>query len=165
MMEHQLINYTIAPTKVDHCRWSYNVLYRVVTVREITGVYICLVGNWFKSNEIRSNLCPLFFIPLLVAFYALVKNGHWLIGRSDLNLHEICFVMITGRASSHRPINIFPSFRSSENVINHFASGERLFCYHGDDRIRVRACRAEKIPPRTTSIRRVVVTDLKQGAV
>lgn len=118
-------------------------------------------------HSLNQNGCLLllFLVPLLAAFYALVKDWHWLISRSNLNLHKICFVMITSRTRRRCPINIFPCCCSTKNIVNYFARGKCLLCYHSDNRIRIGACWAEKISCCRPTQGRIVVTNLKQRAI
>jgi hypothetical protein len=62
-------------------------------------------------NGISSKI--LFVVPLMATFDTFVKYRHRFIGGSDLNLHKVRLVVITGGTDGHGTINIFPGCGTS----------------------------------------------------
>ena len=100
----------------------------------------------FVISVYVKEILDLFVIPLVVALDALVKYRHRFVCRSDLDLHKVGFVVVTGRTNCHSPIHIFPCCSAPENIIYHLSSGKGLLGHHWLDRARIRARSTEKIP-------------------
>lgn len=80
---------------------------------------------------------PHLIIPLSHAAAALVEYCHGFISRSNLNLHEISFIMRTMWTLRFSSINIFPGIRSSQYVIDFFSFQLNLACILSRNIVRV----------------------------
>ena len=112
----------------------------------------------FRQSDKERRSCPVstirfgdmgsLLIPLVLAFNALVKYRHGLIGRSDLNLHKECFVMTACRTSGHSTIDILPGRGATKYIVDYFTGRGSLLCNCSMYRTRIGAGRAEKVPLR-----------------
>ena len=64
----------------------------------------------------------LLIVPLVTAFAALVKDTHGFIGAANLHLHKVGLIVIALTTNGHGPIDIFPSRRPTQNVVDLFAT-------------------------------------------
>ena len=58
----------------------------------------------------------------MTALAALVKDTHGFIGAANLHLHKVGLIVIALTANGHGPIDIFPSGRPTQNVVDLFAT-------------------------------------------
>ena len=82
----------------------------------------------------------------MAAFHALVKDGHGLVGRTDLDLLEKGLVVVAIGADSHCPINVLPCCSTSQNIVDHFSGWKGLFCDHVGNGAAVRTGRTKEVP-------------------
>jgi hypothetical protein len=59
----------------------------------------------------------------------LVKRGHRLVGRSCLNLHEICPIMTALIAWYLGRVNVFPRSRTAQDIVNLFKFTISSICH------------------------------------
>lgn len=82
-------------------------------------------------SSIRKNAKESIFSPLVLAFGALKESRHGLIGRSDLQLEEICFVVtaVVLWTLSGGLIDVLPGSFTTQNIV-HFLSRKNLSFEH-----------------------------------
>jgi hypothetical protein len=62
----------------------------------------------------------------VTTLYTFVEDTHGFIRGSNLHLHKVGLVVITGGTDGHGPIDVFPGRRAPENVVDDFAFGGGL---------------------------------------
>lgn len=80
--------------------------------------------------------------PSMATLYiaAFVEGCHWFIGRPGLNLHEISPWVLTFWTGFCSGIHIFPSSRSSKNIINLLQFGVLSVVYLPRDVVHIWTC-------------------------